>query len=590
MHMHPRFHRTRVHIPPREDLHRLELPMAVSDPTPLVTALRAGSCHAAVCIRDMCQDTKAVPSLLRAGAIGALIAATGSANPAKLRGWSLSALAIIARSDDPATQRALPEALPSLLSALQSAPPECRAWAAEAMATICSHADASSALAVRLGAVPHLTDSLPLARASAAGEAVARSALAALVAIVRVSAGRAQLLAKPDGVECAVALLLVPALAAAAAELVHELCRHGGSAAARQVLLCASLAAALPLLLYPAPGQGHRHVEGGEHSSSLRPTRVALRAAAAPFLSSSPASVPNAAKHLTPSQSAALRSLRVAAHDLLVRATADSSATLQDLMEAVDALLPPSSHPVPSARQHGNGGRQPLGALVSPNAAPNSRTQTTKKPMTADHADRANHADHADRANHDDHADRASHDDHADRASHDDRASHADHADHANHADHDRRTHVDAAHALVGEAARPKHVPSKWAGAHAPPHSAARTVAASRMMSHVTRARPRSTPDEDPDPQRHAALAFAEGSRGVRHRVTSPSTGAVETEAGSELRLLRSSVLNQRSEAVGEMGSSLRDGELAAYGAAEVQHASSYSTPHHTPSHIPIKP
>jgi hypothetical protein len=164
----------------------------------LITALRTGSSHAAVSIRDLCQDPEAVPQLLREGGVGALIAAAAPSNPPKIRGWSLSALAILARSENPSAHKALPEALSTLLSSLHSSPPECRAWAAEAMAGICRHADSSSALAVRLGAVPHLLDSLRLARASTAGEAVARSALGALAAIVRVSAGRAQLLGEAD--------------------------------------------------------------------------------------------------------------------------------------------------------------------------------------------------------------------------------------------------------------------------------------------------------------------------------------------------------------------------------------------------------
>eukprot|EP00966_Prymnesium_polylepis_P001086 24726-Prymnesium_polylepis.1 len=59
------------------------------------------------------------------------------------------------------------------LSTVRSSPVECQAWAAEAMAGICSRADASSAQAVRLGAVAPLLGKLGLVLAggTAADEA-----------------------------------------------------------------------------------------------------------------------------------------------------------------------------------------------------------------------------------------------------------------------------------------------------------------------------------------------------------------------------------------------------------------------------------
>ena len=472
----------------------------------LITALRTGSSHAAVSIRDLCQDPEAVPQLLREGGVGALIAAAAPSNPPKIRGWSLSALAILARSENPSAHRALPEALSTLLSSLHSSPPECRAWAAEAMAGICRHADSSSALAVRLGAVPHLLDSLRLARASTAGEAVARSALGALAAIVRVSAGRAQLLGEADGVECFVSLLLIPTLAAAAAEVAHELCMHGGGTPARQVLLCASLPAALPLLTCPSDDQGH---------SPLCPTRVVLRAATAPFLTRSPASVPPAVRHCNAPQTAALRLLRAAARDLIARSTgvdaAPAAAALDELISAVDRLLAltlsESEGPFLAASRVAS--REPLAALSSPNAEQRSRAQVAMKangrvalPVGG------------------------------------------------------------AASRSVNGATRPS-VPSSPIGARAPTHSSASSTA-------VDRASPKATPKTNTDrPAVRATRAYD---------VTEREAGREdEAGVGDEMDRLRSSLRAQRSatsrrlSGVAERGTTGQlEGQLAAIGAAEV--------------------
>ena len=83
---------------------------------PLVKALREEkSTHAAVVLRAIARHH---PHLIaRAGALPALLRATTDADAPKLRGWALSAIALMARSTDAHTSSLLLEALPTLVEA-----------------------------------------------------------------------------------------------------------------------------------------------------------------------------------------------------------------------------------------------------------------------------------------------------------------------------------------------------------------------------------------------------------------------------------------------------------------------------------------
>lgn len=318
---------------------------------PLLSALRhpETAIAAAVVLHALCGRSDAAPYLVRGGALGPLCdAASYTANYSdaqKLRGWATAALAALARSvcggsgqggggggSTAALRQKLPEVcLPTLIGGLQpSAPSECRAWAADAVATLIRHDAGASALAIRLNLVPALSHILAAAAdgagatapsssgGDAASAAAARSALAALCAVVRLAVGRARVLhggaldelkqanrqAQSSGmrshtshhphivpssptssiVHAAVQLLLRPSIAPTAAHFLRKLCSAGGPEAANAVLGSAALPAALPLLLAadaPSADSEDGDFEGGdlqqEHPAApIRATLVAV--------------------------------------------------------------------------------------------------------------------------------------------------------------------------------------------------------------------------------------------------------------------------------------------------------------------------
>ena len=78
---------------------------------PLLKALAAKSTHAAVVLRGVARHHPSAAA--RAGALPALLAAIEDGAP-KLRGWTLSAVALMARSRDAHTRALLLEALPGM--------------------------------------------------------------------------------------------------------------------------------------------------------------------------------------------------------------------------------------------------------------------------------------------------------------------------------------------------------------------------------------------------------------------------------------------------------------------------------------------
>ena len=95
---------------------------------PLISSLHAGSCHAAVSVHDLCRDPTTAREVVRIGGVPALTAMAGNVLDEKLRGWALSALALLARLDEPRVHQTLSAALPILVSTIRCAPLECRAW------------------------------------------------------------------------------------------------------------------------------------------------------------------------------------------------------------------------------------------------------------------------------------------------------------------------------------------------------------------------------------------------------------------------------------------------------------------------------
>ena len=387
---------------------------------PLLSALRhpETAVEAAVVLHALCGRSDASNYLVRGGAIGPLCeAASYSANyedGAKLRGWGLAALAALARSvcgEKPGGERSsnaaggaairqkLPEqVLPTLLGALQpSAPAECRAWAADAIATLIRSDVGASALAIRLGVVPLLAQVLESAAAGggpadAASEASATSALGALGAVVQLTVGRARVLHHPAAaaaqgeseaaarlrsqqqqqqrshrqpqpiVDSAITLLLFPALAPSTAQFLRRLSTSGGEAAALALLTSPSLPSVLPLLLagegamdddeYRAAAEEDDEATLDEGTPS-KPVRASLVAITSQLLASSSssaiASTGVVANCIDPS---ALDALRAAATEVLTRAAGSPrhNATcmlLKAVLSAADAHLP--HHRAPSA-------------------------------------------------------------------------------------------------------------------------------------------------------------------------------------------------------------------------------------------------
>ena len=239
--------------------------------------------EAAMVLRALASRADSVALLVRGGFVAPLCAViikppAGQPEPAKLRGWALAALNSLARmtAEHHSGLRAkLPDAcLPALIHALHpSNPAESRAWAADAIAHLLRDDSAATAVAIRLGLVPHLATTISSAARFSDGpknleavETAARASLGALGDVVQLAVGRARVLQSSktsDGaqrqqpssdpvpliVDTAVSLLLRASLAPAAASFLKRLCVSGGVPAARAALLSPALPAALPLLL-----------------------------------------------------------------------------------------------------------------------------------------------------------------------------------------------------------------------------------------------------------------------------------------------------------------------------------------------------
>jgi hypothetical protein len=175
---------------------------------PLLKAVAAKSTHAAVVLRAIARHHPSAAA--RAGALPALLGAIEDGAP-KLRGWTLSAVALMARSRDAHTQALLLEALPTLVAALD-ARDDGAAWAADALGSLCAGAPGACARAVQLNAVPKLLGLLTAAHETLArgvvgggggggsGSALAaggRAALDALLACAACPAARPPLCAPP---------------------------------------------------------------------------------------------------------------------------------------------------------------------------------------------------------------------------------------------------------------------------------------------------------------------------------------------------------------------------------------------------------
>ena len=188
---------------------------------PLLKALTAKSAHAAVVLRGVARHHPSAAA--RAGALPALLAAIEGGSP-KLRGWTLSAVALMARTRDTHTQALLLEALPALVAALD-ARDDGAAWAADALSSLCAGAPAACARAVQLHVVPKLLGLLTAAHealarggrggagsGSGSGSALAaggRGALDALLACAACAAARPPLCA-PAALESLTRLVPLP--------------------------------------------------------------------------------------------------------------------------------------------------------------------------------------------------------------------------------------------------------------------------------------------------------------------------------------------------------------------------------------------
>lgn len=334
-------------------------PMATEGLPELLASLRGGSCHAAVTVRDMCRQLVSIPPLLQAGAVPALIDVASHTTNVKLRGWVLSALAFLARSEDESAHAALPDALPTLIIALYSSPPECEAWAADAIACIC-RTSRTSAQAVQLGAVPPLLGLVISPHPNRASEAVACASLRALSALMRVGAARAQLVCT-ERLAGLIALLRKAALAPLASELLCELCAHGGAAAARRFLCCPALSPALPLVLTCESGM-HNLIRTAAAQFIQGAVELIGRKAARPTCGAAESSSPSphdVRASLSHAEVEALQSLRAAARQLANNPSASASregsalptkCTLDALTQALSSLLAAQDESIESPR------------------------------------------------------------------------------------------------------------------------------------------------------------------------------------------------------------------------------------------------
>jgi len=205
---------------------------------PLLKALTAKSTHAAVVLRGVARHHPSAAA--RAGALPALLAAIEGGSP-KLRGWTLSAVALMARTRDTHTQALLLEALPALVAALD-ARDDGAAWAADALSSLCAGAPAACARAVQLHAVPKLLGLL-----TAAHEALARGGSAGAGAGSGSGSGGGSGSGSGSG----------SALAAGGRAALDALLACAACAAARQTL-CAPAALESLARLVPLPQPGER--------------------------------------------------------------------------------------------------------------------------------------------------------------------------------------------------------------------------------------------------------------------------------------------------------------------------------------------
>ena len=368
---------------------------------PLVDALQtSSSTHAAVVLR--CVARHHPSCIVRAGALPALIAAAKPNSPPKLRGWTLSAMALMARSGDAHTQAALMDAMPTLVEALDCAPPDCSAWAAEAIGSLCSNS-ATAACALQLGAAPRLVALLRTCVAgltagatrrgdSGALEAGSRAALGALYCCAGCGAGRAQLCGG-DGVECAVQALTLPqvGLARGAARLLTRLCSAEAGRAA--VLRSAALPAVVPLVL-------------GVSDERAAASRAVLEACCGcadkePKASCPPAhaatATPAATMATTTTVPPGSRALRGAAERALGRAGPSAPEGAVSLLRRLRAVCPVGSGaspaaavavatPAPASPQEGGSARAPrraVYAVADDDSHPVARSPLATVPVVA---------------------------------------------------------------------------------------------------------------------------------------------------------------------------------------------------------------
>mmetsp|Transcript_1938 Transcript_1938/g.6406 ORF Transcript_1938/g.6406 Transcript_1938/m.6406 type:complete len:910 (+) Transcript_1938:441-3170(+) len=213
-------------------------PRGATSLAPLVRALGSPSgpdgaaCQLQACIALRCVAKVMAPLLLQAsGCVHALVAAAAASKPAKLRGWALSALALLARSGGAGARAVLSTARPVLLDAL-SQEPECQTWAAEALASLSARYSAAAPL-VHAGAVPRLCATLHRASAAATSDrerAAAHAAVSALHSLVLLTPARAQLCAAPHALTDLLGLAVGGGDGAAdgAAQLLVRMLSSGG--------------------------------------------------------------------------------------------------------------------------------------------------------------------------------------------------------------------------------------------------------------------------------------------------------------------------------------------------------------------------
>ena len=207
-------------------------PDAVSD------AMRLDAC---ITLRCVAKENGQL-LLQSSGCLLALVAASSSSEPAKLRGWALSAIALLARGSSAGSRAVLASARHALLNAL-SLEPESQTWAAETLISLCSRSSGAAPL-VHAGAVSRLLGVVRPATHPPPPDSVraaTHAALRALTCLAQIAPARVQLCAVPHALSDVVSLVLSAdeGVAESAAQLLRSVLGAAGAGGDAWAAACA---------------------------------------------------------------------------------------------------------------------------------------------------------------------------------------------------------------------------------------------------------------------------------------------------------------------------------------------------------------